>query len=266
MNIIVNKKYIITLVILICLAILVVIFLSIKIIKNSNIESFNNFNEHKKILKQVIDEKTSDSYLSNIPILNGKNPNIEIERKFSTYTPTDNDSDDEDQDSSVDLKKINKYQREIKDQNKPKENIIINKSIAEGSCKYISSYSSNPECPTNYNIYSGASMGIGDGQLSCNGQIVSNERAEGRAIIEDGSIKKIYITNSGNNYKKKPTISIIGDGKLASATCSLKNGSVSKIFITNAGKNYSYPPKVEFSKPDGMVYCHLCCQDLNTNF
>ena len=107
-------------------------------------------------------------------------------------------------------------------------------------------------------------MGIGDGVLSCNGQVISNERAEARVTLEDGSLKKIYITNSGNNYTKKPIISIIGDGKLASASCTIKDGKVSKVVITNPGKNYSYAPKIEFSKPDGMIYCHLCCQDLNT--
>lgn len=264
MNIIVNK-YLITSFFLIMISLLIVVLIFITKRGHSKVESFDDFSQHTKILNNIIKEKTSSSNLSKIPILNGQNPNVEIQKKFSSYTPIEDNNDDENQDASVNLKKLNNQEKKKNPtQNKPKENIIINKSIAENSCKYIPSYDSEPKCPPNYRIYSGASMGIGDGQLSCNGQIISNDRAEARSILEDGSLKKISITNGGNNYRTKPIITIIGDGTLASASCTLKNGKVSKIIITNPGKNYSYPPKIEFSKPDGMIYCHLCCQDLNT--
>lgn len=258
MNIIVNK-YVITSTVLIIISLLFVVFM---IKKSSKMESFDNFNQYKKVLNEIIKEKTSKENLSKVPILNGKNPNDEIQQKHNSYTPIE--EKDNPPKSSVNIQKVTKKNQKNQNQNKPKENVIINKSIAEKSCKYISSYSSEPSCPSNYNIYSGASMGIGDGVLSCNGQVISNERAEARVTLEDGSLKKIYITNSGNNYTKKPIISIIGDGKLASASCTIKDGRVSKVVITNPGKNYSYAPKIEFSKPDGMIYCHLCCQDLNT--
>ena len=259
MNIIVNK-YLIGSTTLIIISLLLAIFILKK--DYYKVESFDDFNQYKKVLNNIIKEKTSQENLSKVPILNGKNPNVEIQQKHSSYTPIEDENNPSI--SSVDIQKVTKKNQNNRNQNKPKENIIINKSIAEKSCKYIPSYSSEPSCPSNYNIYSGASMGVGDGLLSCNGQVISNERAEARVTLEDGSLKKIYITNSGNNYTKKPTISIIGDGKLASANCTIKDGKVSKVVITNPGKNYSYPPKIEFSKPDGMIYCHLCCQDLNT--
>ena len=261
---ILNKYLIISIFLLIVLLTIVILILILFRNKRIKIEEFDDFKRHQEVLNNFIKEKTSSSNLANIPILNGVNPNIEIEKKWSSFTPEEDDSDKDTHKASVNLKKINENNKKIKNQNKLRENIIINKSIAENSCKYISSYNSRPECPANYNMYSGASMGIGDGQLSCNGQMISNQRAEGRATLEDGSIKKISITEPGGNYQKKPTISIIGDGKLASADCTLKNGKVSKVLITNPGKNYTYPPKIEFSKPDGMVYCHLCCQDLNS--
>ena len=261
---IVNKYLITSIILLIISLIIIIVIFTLPINRRIKIEEFDDFKKHQQVLNDFIKEKTSSSNLANIPILNGVNPNDEIEKKSSSFTPVDDDPKEGSQKSSVNLKKVNERNKKINNQNKPKNNIIINKSIAENSCKYISSYNSQPECPANYNMYSGASMGIGDGQLSCNGQIISNKSAEARAILEDGSIKKISITEPGDNYDKKPTISIIGDGKLATANCILKNGKVSKILITNPGKDYSYPPKIEFSKPDGMVYCHLCCQDLNT--
>lgn len=261
------NKYLITSgVLMIIFLILVVLIFTVPTNRKNKIEEFDDFKKHQKILNDFIKQKTSHSNLSTIPILNGVNPNDEIEKKSSSFTPAEDAHDEGNQTASVNLKRINENNKKIKNQNKLKNNIIVNKSIAENSCKYISSYNSKPDCPANYNMYSGASMGIGDGQLSCNGQMISNQRAEARATIEDGSIKKISITEPGGNYQRKPTIAIIGDGKLATANCTLKNGKVSKILITNPGKNYTYPPKIEFSKPDGMIYCHLCCQDLNSMY
>lgn len=260
------NKYLITSIVLsIIFLIIVVLILTLSLINRKNkIEEFDDFKKQQEILGDLIKEKTSPSSLSKIPILNGVNPNDEIQKETSSFIRVEDESDDDNQKASVNLKKINEHHKKIKNQNKYKNNIIVNKSIAENSCKYISSYNSVPECPANYKMYSGASMGIGDGQLSCNGQMISNQRAEGRATLEDGSVKKIYITQPGGNYQKKPNINIIGDGKLATANCSLKNGKVSKVVITNPGRDYSSPPRVEFSKPDGMIYCHLCCQDLNS--
>ena len=257
------KKLHLTLIIVLLISIILLAFIFKVNINTSSIENFNDFNTQKRILTEFIKEGTKQKNLSSIPILNGVNPNTQIQKKLSTYTPVNNDPKLDLINNSVNIQKVNKQNQRQPD-NKPKKNIIINKSITQDSCKYIPSFSSTPECPAGYNIFSGASMGIENGKLSCNGQTISNEGAEGRVTIEDGSLKKIYLTNPGSNYMNKPTISIIGDGKLGTASCSIKNGKVVKVIITNPGKNYSYPPKVEFSRPDGMVYCHLCCQDLNS--
>lgn len=147
----------------------------------------------------------------------------------------------------------------IKKNDDPKDDVYYN-SIPERSCKYIPSLSSNPSCPAGYESYSGASIGIKDGQLSCNGNIIGNESAEAMPVMEENSISKIYITNPGNNYQKVPKITIIGDGKLASAEAEIEEGQVVNIKVTNPGRDYKRPPKIMFSKPDSFVFCHLCCK------
>ena len=173
------NKYLITSILLLIISLILVILIFIKRVNREiEIEQFDDFKKHQQVLNQLIKEKTNSANLANIPILNGVNPNDEIERKSSSFTKVNDESDLSIEKPSVNLKKVNEREKNNNNnQNKPKKNIIINKSIAENSCKYISSYSSTPDCPANYNIYSGASMGISDGQLSCNGQMVSNQRA-----------------------------------------------------------------------------------------
>lgn len=143
---------------------------------------------------------------------------------------------------------------------KKKNNSDHYKSISEGSCRYISSLKSEPSCPAGFESYTGASIGIRDGQLNCSGDVIGNDSAEAMAVLEDKSISKIFITNSGSNYKSTPSVSIIGNGKLATAEAEIEDGKVVSIKITNPGRDYTRPPKIVFSKPDGFVYCHLCCK------
>ncbi len=149
--------------------------------------------------------------------------------------------------------------RKVKKNNKISNSNQL-KSITEGSCRYISSLKPEPSCPAGFESYTGASIGIKDGQLNCSGDIIGNDPAEAMAVLEDNSISKIFITNSGSNYKSTPSVSIIGNGKLATAQAEIENGKVTSIKITNPGRDYTRPPKIIFSKPDGFVFCHLCCK------
>lgn len=251
-----NYKIIFINILILFIIIIFIIFLLLGKKYSKIRESFDNYSEYENTLKSIISQNTKEKVLANIPILNGKTQNLLNNSNFNSFTPIeDNDNYKEQIENKNAIDIINKKQK--------KKNIIINKSITENSCKYFSSYNSKFKCPNEYKLSSGASIGLNEGTLSCNGQIISNESCIAEAILKNGSIEKIIIVNSGNNYKNTPTIEINGDGELASAECSIENEKVNKIIITNPGKNYSYPPQIKVSKPDGMIYCHLCCKDLN---
>lgn len=63
-------------------------------------------------------------------------------------------------------------------------------------------------------------------------------------------IKQINVMNQGVNYTNEPDISFYGGGQ-ETATAVLANGSIKKIVITDGGSNYDYnnPPTVTFSVP-----------------
>jgi hypothetical protein len=52
-------------------------------------------------------------------------------------------------------------------------------------------------------------------------------------------IESINILNIGFNYTENPIVTITGDGEGATATASVVNGSISKINVTNSGNNYT---------------------------
>jgi hypothetical protein len=54
-----------------------------------------------------------------------------------------------------------------------------------------------------------------------------------------GSVTEINVINQGFNYTKTPTVTIDGDGDGATAYAILANGRVISIVVTNAGSNYS---------------------------
>ena len=60
------------------------------------------------------------------------------------------------------------------------------------------------------------------------------------------------ILNHKNNipYKK---------GVNAMAEAVIKNNKVEEIIIKNAGSYYYTEPEIIIDNPDGLVYCHLCC-------
>ncbi len=52
-------------------------------------------------------------------------------------------------------------------------------------------------------------------------------------------VESINILNIGINYTENPIVTITGDGEGATATASVVNGSLSKITVTNSGNNYT---------------------------
>ena len=57
------------------------------------------------------------------------------------------------------------------------------------------------------------------------------------------------------------TIKIKCKGVLGRAEAIIKNKKIHEIKIMNPGKDYTSTPKIIISKPDGYVYCHLCCKN-----
>ena len=142
-------------------------------------------------------------------------------------------------------------------------------------CKYVSSYQKKPNCPPKFKNYSGATFGARDTELYCNGDIIKNEKAVAEAVISNGTIKEIKILNKGSNYIKKPRVHIIAKendiiwnqkngiinkkGVNGKAEAIVKNNKIEEIIIKNAGSYYYTEPEIIIDNPDGVVYCHLCC-------
>ena len=63
-------------------------------------------------------------------------------------------------------------------------------------------------------------------------------------------VDSVKIIDGGRNYLTKPTVTILGDGRGATATAEILNGKLSKINIVNAGSDYTYATVV-LSNTDG---------------
>lgn len=68
----------------------------------------------------------------------------------------------------------------------------------------------------------------------------------------DGSIEAIGIVESGSGYQTTPEIAISGDGEGATAIALLIDGVVTKIQITNPGRGYTHA-KIEFIGGDPLT-------------
>jgi hypothetical protein len=67
--------------------------------------------------------------------------------------------------------------------------------------------------------------------------------ATGSAVLRDGQVVAITITNKGKGYLAPPAITLAGDGAGAAATAVLGAGGIS-LAITNPGSGYVAPPTV----------------------
>lgn len=77
------------------------------------------------------------------------------------------------------------------------------------------------------------------------------ETAEAMAVMEDGVVLQIVVTNPGRGYASPPTVTLTPstNGATAQASATISNGSVSGITVTNAGSGYDFGPQVIFTPP-----------------
>lgn len=129
-------------------------------------------------------------------------------------------------------------------------------------CKFFPSYTQGYTCSSQYPSHLGATFSAkANSGLLCNGKKIKTDPAKAYAIVKHGSIREIKLIHRGSGYVNHPKISIKGDGKYGKLKCKVsKDGSIKSIEIINGGKNYTDTPKIIIEKPNGYVYCHLCCQ------
>ena len=162
--------------------------------------------------------------------------------------------------SKMKYKKPEEDKKELFNDNKKK--IQVRKITNQNYCKFVTSFGKNDKkCPTDYNVFTGATFS-GDGTtLSCNGTKVDVKTATGFAIIKKGSVVDVKLTDSGSRYEKDPKIYFRGIGKGAQAKAIVKDGEVKDVVIMNGGQGYHSTPTVIIEKPNPLVHCNLCCKN-----
>jgi len=71
---------------------------------------------------------------------------------------------------------------------------------------------------------------------------IYSQQATANAVIENGVITGITITNNGSGYVAAPNVTIIGTGAGAIAESTVVNGSVNSITVINGGDGYVATP------------------------
>lgn len=75
--------------------------------------------------------------------------------------------------------------------------------------------------------------------------------AAASAVIGDGVIGIVTITDAGSGYTTSPTITFSGISSVSAAATAVisASGSITRILITNAGLGYTQPPVITISSP-----------------
>jgi hypothetical protein len=71
---------------------------------------------------------------------------------------------------------------------------------------------------------------------------INSQIATASAVVSNGSVTSIDITNSGSGYIAPPNVTIAGYGAGARAEAEITNGSVSAINVINGGTGYVIDP------------------------
>lgn len=71
---------------------------------------------------------------------------------------------------------------------------------------------------------------------------LTTQQATANAVITDGVITAITVTNNGSGYVAAPNVTIVGTGAGARAESTIVNGSVTSITVTNGGNGYVPTP------------------------
>ena len=132
-------------------------------------------------------------------------------------------------------------------------------TFAENSCQYFGSDQDQGwQCPDDYPIYAGASIGLTGQSMICNGGIAKNatckegsgQGAQAVAFVSSGSVTDIRITNPGSGYINPPIVKLIGEGQGALARAIVSNGQIVGIIIIEGGEGYQNPPEIQFETID----------------
>jgi hypothetical protein len=132
-------------------------------------------------------------------------------------------------------------------------------TFAEQSCQYFGSDSEQGwQCPDEFPIYAGATIGV-DGQiLKCNGGLAKNATcksgggsgAKATSFVSAGAVTDIRITEPGSGYTTPPLVTIIGQGRGADVKSVISDGQVVGLVIINGGQGYNNPPEIKFETTD----------------
>jgi hypothetical protein len=74
------------------------------------------------------------------------------------------------------------------------------------------------------------------------GGVPSSVKATASAVVQNGMVTSIMITNPGQGYIAPPQVVISGVGAGATATATINNGSLTEITVTNGGSGYVQTP------------------------
>jgi uncharacterized protein (DUF2345 family) len=112
--------------------------------------------------------------------------------------------------------------------------------------------SSNNGSVTNIEITFGGSFYLDDAPpevtLSAP-NLIGGTQATAQAIVLDGEVVGIEITNPGTGYTSAPRVNIALPGQQATARAIVENGRIVGFFDLQGGSNYSFVPRVTISQP-----------------
>lgn len=145
--------------------------------------------------------------------------------------------------------------------NSNKKKIEVRKITNQNVCKFVSTFGKKEQCPKDYNVFTGATFSGRGSSINCNGEEIDIEPAQGFAIVKNGSVVDVKLTNGGKSYDKEPKIYFRGVGRGAQARTVTKDGKITDIIITNGGQGYTSTPSVIIEKPNPIVKCNLCCKN-----
>ena len=128
-------------------------------------------------------------------------------------------------------------------------------------CHFVRSIDGTNKCTKEYPNYTGASFSSIGTNLNCSGDDIPIKRAQALAIIKNGSVVDVIITESGDFYSENPKVYVRGIGKNAVLKSEIKNNKVSKISVVNGGINYHSTPTIIIEKPNTIINCNLCCKN-----
>lgn len=134
-------------------------------------------------------------------------------------------------------------------------------SFSENSCKYFGSdQETGWQCPDDYPIASGGTIGSNDDSLICSGGLAKNATCKSSSgygaqatcfISGSGQVTDIRVTNPGQSYMSAPQIKFVGKGQGTVAQAIIANGQIVGIIIIDGGNNHENPPEIHFETTDG---------------